>query len=515
MASRRFIIKLLLLLEICLSGGSVFSFYSLLYEQNDKTEAATILVEKGDSLGGIAYQLKKDGLIRNISVFKMAARLAGNSTRLKAGEYRIPPHASTKMILDILVTGQTVVRRVTIPEGKTSRQIFDLLAQTPGLTGELPPVPPNGALLPETYTFAYGVPRGIIVQRMKESMTKTIDELWPYRDPDLPYTTKHEALTLASIVEKETAIPEERARIAGVFVNRLRKGMRLQTDPTVIYALTDGSMELNRRLTHADLRLSHPYNTYVRKGLPPGPICNPGRDSIQAVLQPQKSNEIYFVADGTGGHVFSVTFDEHKRNISEWKKTRRRKRTAQLAAKRRASARPSPKKAETVITTATTVEAAGEKSTTITTTLVEDESGALTDSSELSADIVDDILVEQAAEKPVDPEKAVPAVPAARKAAPQEKAAAPAVKKNAAPKTAAPKARETAKTTKTAPKKKAAPKTEKKAIPEKKKTAAAGKTAGKAALSKTTPARKAPVKAPARKEPAPKRKTVEKEPEKS
>lgn len=509
MASRRFVIKLLLLLAICLSGGSVFSFYSLLYEQNDQTEATTILVEKGDSLGGIASQLKKDGLIRNVSVFKMAARLAGNSTRLKAGEYRIPPHASTKMILDILVTGQTVVRRVTIPEGKTSRQIFDLLIQTPGLTGELPPVPPNGALLPETYTFAYGVPRNIIVQRMKESMTKTIDELWPYRDPDLPYTTKHEALTLASIVEKETAIPEERARIAGVFVNRLRKGMRLQTDPTVIYALTDGSMELNRRLTHADLKLSHPYNTYIRKGLPPGPICNPGRDSIQAVLQPQKSNEIYFVADGTGGHVFSVTFDEHKRNIAEWKKTRRR-RAAQLA-KRRVPARPASRKAETVITTATTLEAADENSTTITTTLVEDESGALTDSSELSADIVDDILVEQAAEKPVDPEKAAPAVLPARKAAPEKKAAAPAVKKKGTAKTTAKKAPVTPKA---APKKKAAPKAEKKAAPDRKSTAAT-KTTGKTASSKTAPSRKAPVKAPVRKEAPPKRKTAEKEPAKS
>lgn len=510
MASRRFVIKLLLLLAICLSGGSVFSFYSLLYEQNDQTEATTILVEKGDSLGGIASQLKKDGLIRNVSVFKMAARLAGNSTRLKAGEYRIPPHASTKMILDILVTGQTVVRRVTIPEGKTSRQIFDLLIQTPGLTGELPPVPPNGTLLPETYTFAYGVPRNIIVQRMKESMTKTIDELWPYRDPDLPYTTKHEALTLASIVEKETAIPEERARIAGVFVNRLRKGMRLQTDPTVIYALTDGSMELNRRLTHADLKLSHPYNTYIRKGLPPGPICNPGRDSIQAVLQPQKSNEIYFVADGTGGHVFSVTFDEHKRNIAEWKKTRRRRRAAQLA-KRRVPARPASRKAETVITTATTLEAADENSTTITTTLVEDESGALTDSSELSADIVDDILVEQAAEKPVDPEKAAPAVLPARKAAPEKKAAAPAVKKKGTAKTTAKKAPVTPKA---APKKKAAPKAEKKAAPDRKSTAAT-KTTGKTASSKTAPSRKAPVKAPVRKEAPPKRKTAEKEPAKS
>jgi len=351
-AGGRFLLKLLVLLAILLTGGSVFSYYSLLYEQNDAAEPAVVLVEKGDNLGRIALRLKKDGLLKSVAVFKVAARLSGKSTQLKTGEYRIPAHASAKEILGVLTGGQTLVRRVTIPEGKTSRQIYDILLETAGLFGELPEPPANGTLLPETYVFGYGVPRKVIADRMRESMQKTIDDLWEYRADDLPYKTKAEALVMASIVEKETSVPAERPRIAAVFVNRLRKGMRLQTDPTVIYAVTDGSMELNRRLTHKDLKTPHPFNTYVNRGLPPAPICNPGRDSILAVLQPLKTNELYFVADGTGGHVFSQTFDQHRRNIAAWKKARVQKRLAQrkarlaaLKAKERAAAKNNKKTA--------------------------------------------------------------------------------------------------------------------------------------------------------------------------
>ena len=327
-AGGRLILRIFILSLLFLLGGSVFSFYSLLYEQNGVSESTLVLVEKGDSLPQIARRLKRENLLKSIAVFKAAARFSGKSASLKAGEYRIPPYASAKEILDILVSGQTVSRRVTIPEGKTSRQIFDILAQTQGLVGDLPDPPANGMLLPETYTFSYGMPRKIIVDRMLSGMRRTIDELWPGRDDDLPYTTKEEALVLASIIEKETSVGAERPRIAGVFINRLRKGMRLQTDPTVIYAITDGTMELKRRLTHSDLQTPHPFNTYRNKGLPPAPICNPGRDSIQAVLKPQKTNEIYFVADGTGGHVFARSFDEHRRNIMNWKKVRKQKRLA-------------------------------------------------------------------------------------------------------------------------------------------------------------------------------------------
>ena len=442
MAGRRSLIALLLLLAICLSGGSVFSFYGLLYEQNKKTEPTILLVEKGVSMGEIAAQLKKDELIKSVSVFKVAARLSGKSTRLKAGEYRIPPHASTKMILDILVNGQNVVRRVTVPEGKTSAQIFELLMETPGLSGDLPAPPPNGTLLPETYTFGYGVPRTVILQRMREGMQKTIDELWPYRDPDLPYTTKNEALTLASIVEKETSVPEERARIAGVFINRLKKGMRLQTDPTVIYAITDGSMNLKRRLTHADLRADHPFNTYTRKGLPPAPICNPGRDSILAVLKPMKTDEIYFVADGTGGHTFSKTFRQHKRNIAAWKRARRQKR---LALRRRTAKKAAVRKntVKTPTVSARAVRGPVASDGTVTIDAVDEETAIAIDPSEVSANLMEDLIKDDPAEKPVDPEKA----------AKLKKRAKPAAKAKSASKTKAKAAPKTAKKKKTAPQK--------------------------------------------------------------
>lgn len=442
MAGRRSLIALLLLLAICLSGGSVFSFYGLLYEQNKKTEPTILLVEKGVSMGEIAAQLKKDELIKSVSVFKVAARLSGKSTRLKAGEYRIPPHASTKMILDILVNGQNVVRRVTVPEGKTSAQIFELLMETPGLSGDLPAPPPNGTLLPETYTFGYGVPRTVILQRMREGMQKTIDDLWPYRDPDLPYTTKNEALTLASIVEKETSIPEERSRIAGVFINRLKRGMRLQTDPTVIYAITDGSMDLKRRLTHADLRVDHPFNTYTRKGLPPAPICNPGRDSILAVLKPMKTDEIYFVADGTGGHTFSKTFRQHKRNIAAWKRARRQKRLAlRRRTAKKAAARKNTVKTPTVSARAVRGPVASDG--TVTIDAVDEETAIAIDPSEVSANLMEDLIKDDPAEKPVDPEKA----------AKLKKRAKPAAKAKSASKTKAKAAPKTAKKKKTAPQK--------------------------------------------------------------
>lgn len=418
-AGGRLFLRLFVLVVICLSGGSVFSFYSLLYEQNDIAESTVILVEKGENLNQIARRLKRDNLLNSVAVFKVAARLSGKSTQLKAGEYRIPARASAKEILDILVSGQTVVRRVTVPEGKTSRQIFDLLMQTPGLFGDLPEPPANGSLLPETYVFSYGLPRKVILERMLSGMNKTIEELWPLRDPDLPYTTKEEALVLASIVEKETSVPAERPRIAGVFVNRLRKGMRLQTDPTVIYAVTDGTMELNRRLTHKDLRTDHPFNTYVNKGLPPAPICNPGRESIQAVLQPQKTNEIYFVADGTGGHVFSRTFEEHKRNIANWKKARRRKLT-QAARRARAAAVKKTKATLAKAAVKTPVKKTGASALPAARPIPKpapvSKTEEILDQQDLSLDIVDDALVEQAAEKPVDPavsQRKVP--PAGRK----------------------------------------------------------------------------------------------------
>lgn len=396
-AGGRLVLRVFVLSLIFFLGGSMFSFYSLLYEQNDIPEATIILVEKGDNLSKIARRLKQDDLLNSVSVFKAAARLSGKSTHLKAGEYRIPAHASAKEILDILVSGQTTVRRVTIPEGKTSRQIFDILDQTPGLFGDLPEPPPNGSLLPETYVFSYGMPRKVIVDRMLSGMRKTIDELWTDRDDDLPYTTKEEALVLASIIEKETSVGSERPRIAGVFINRLRKGMRLQTDPTVIYAVTNGTMELRRRLTHSDLQTPHPFNTYRNKGLPPAPICNPGRESIQAVLKPQKTNEIYFVADGTGGHVFARSFDEHRRNILNWKKVRRQKRLAARQKNKKIVVKNDETK-KIIMSEPVTEQVENEKQEDVL------------DQQDLSLDIIEDVLNDSPLEKVTEMPKALPTV---------------------------------------------------------------------------------------------------------
>ncbi len=331
----RLILKIMIVLSICLLGGSVFSYYTLLYKQNNLLEPMIFVVEKGSSLNQIAKQLKDKGALESVPVFKVAARLAGQSTALKAGEYTLPPRASAKELLEILVGGRTTLRRVVIPEGKTSQQVYDMLMQTQGLLGELPSTPENGALLPETYTYSYGMPRKVLAERMKSDMQKTIEELWPERDEGLPYKTIQEALVMASIVEKETSIGEERARIAAVFINRLRKGMRLQTDPTVIYAVTEGTMELKRQLTLKDLRTPHPFNTYTNAGLPPAPICNPGRDSIYAVLHPLKTDEFYFVADGTGGHQFAKTYEQHKRNIQNWRNAKKKKALARRKAKKK------------------------------------------------------------------------------------------------------------------------------------------------------------------------------------
>jgi UPF0755 protein len=226
----------------------------------------------------------------------------------------------------LLQSGKTVVRRLTVVEGLTAVQVLSQIAATEGLVGPLPQSPGEGRMLPETYHFSYGHERSAMVSRMVRAMDETLAELWAGRAPGLPFRTPDEALVLASIIEKETGRDNERARIAAVFVNRLKKGMRLQSDPTVVYALTDGGGPLARPLTRANLEIDHPYNTYVIDGFPPGPITNPGRASIAAALNPAETGELYFVADGNGGHVFAQTLQEHNRNAARWRQTRQRMR---------------------------------------------------------------------------------------------------------------------------------------------------------------------------------------------
>ncbi len=227
--------------------------------------------------------------------------------------------------LELMVSGKTVARRLTLPEGLTSFEVVALVQKAEGLEGEVQAVPPEGTLLPETYHYARGETRAEVVARMGRALDQVLDELWPERAPGLPISSPEQAVVLASIVEKETAVADERPLVASVFVNRLKKGMRLQSDPTVVYGLTGGKGPLGRALTRKDLQTPSPYNTYLADGLPPGPIANPGRASIEAVLNPAKTEYLYFVADGDGGHRFAKTLAEHNRNVAQWRKRQRKR----------------------------------------------------------------------------------------------------------------------------------------------------------------------------------------------
>mgnify|MGYP001232339944 CR=1 len=285
----------------------------------DHTE--TVVIPRGSGIEAIALTLDDAGVVDSPLLFVAGAKLTGP---LKAGEYAFPAGISIDAILEMMRQGRTVVRRFTVPEGLTSAQVVALLEKEPALAGEVKAVPKNGSLLPETYHYSYGDSRVALLERMERSMDQAMAEAWKARDQNLPFETPQQALTLASIVEKETGIPAERAKVAGVFVNRLEAGMKLQSDPTVIFALTDGSGELGRVLTRNDWKLESPYNTYQVAGLPPGPIANPGRASIQAALHPERHEFLYFVADGSGGHVFAKTLPDHNRNVAKWREVQKR-----------------------------------------------------------------------------------------------------------------------------------------------------------------------------------------------
>jgi UPF0755 protein len=279
-----------------------------------------VVLAKGSGLQEIAARLAGSGVIARPLVFRIGVRLGRWSRGLRAGEFRIPARTSMRDVVAILRKGETIVRRVTVPEGLSSTRIVALLVQTEGLQGTIPQIPGDGMLLPETYHFSYGDARTVMLDRMTTAMEKTVDKLWSSRQAGLPLASPGEAVILASIVEKETSLREERARVAGVFINRLRLGMRLQSDPTVVFGLTGGRKPLGRALRRGDLDQATAYNTYRIPGLPPGPIANPGRAALYAVLHPTAGKDLYFVADGTGGHAFAATFAEHKRNVKRWRR---------------------------------------------------------------------------------------------------------------------------------------------------------------------------------------------------
>jgi UPF0755 protein len=277
-----------------------------------------VVIPKGSGVRGTAAVLQNAGIIDNDALFLVGAKLTGADRALKAGEYRIPAGSTMRDVMALLRSGKTVVRRFTVAEGLSVRQVEALLRAEAVLDGDPGPPPPEGSLLPETYHFSYGDSRRDLIARMGKAMTERLAVLWQARAQNLPFQSPEQALILASIVEKETGVPAERPRIAGVFINRLRAGMPLQSDPTIVYGLTGGD-KLGRPILLSELQGDTPYNTYKFVGLPPTPIDNPGLESLKAVLNPMETDDLYFVADGSGGHAFSSSYAEHLRNVQHWR----------------------------------------------------------------------------------------------------------------------------------------------------------------------------------------------------
>lgn len=327
---RIFLSLMVFIFSAALIGGVALSGW--VYQEYHKSvplqEPVLHVVKQGHGLNRIAGELATENIITQPLVFRLAAHLQKKETALHAGEYEFLPGMSMADILGKIVAGDVYQRNITIPEGLTSWQVVQMLNRAEGLRGEIADIPAEGSLLPETYSYHYGESRQDKILRMQKAMREEVARLWPQRADDLPLLSAREAVILASIVEKETGVASERRRVAGVFINRLRKGMKLQTDPTVIYAITGGQIEdqgqgpLGRRILTKDLQYDSPYNTYRYEGLPPGPIANPGRESLAAVLNPEPHGYYYFVADGTGGHEFGRTLEEHNRNVARWRRIR-------------------------------------------------------------------------------------------------------------------------------------------------------------------------------------------------
>lgn len=295
------------------------------------TMETVVMLPRGMGLNRIADTLKESGAIDDSLIFRAGVMINGKAGDLKAGEYAIPSGASPRQIMDLLIEGKSIVYKLTLAEGLTTATILDLVAKHPSLQGEITRVPEEGALLPETYIFNRGMSRDALIERMQKDHDEALEALWQRRAPNLPFQTKAEAVVLASIVEKETGIASERPRVAAVFVNRLRKGMKLQSDPTIIYGLTKG-VPLGRGIRQSEIEKATPWNTYVIFGLPPTPIANPGRDALAAVLNPLETDDLFFVADGTGGHVFAATLADHERNVRNWRQIERERAAAAATA---------------------------------------------------------------------------------------------------------------------------------------------------------------------------------------
>ena len=320
---------------LTLAGGAAIYFGAREFEEPGPLQTTdTVLVRPNTSVAEIATQLERLNMVSDARIFRLGVRAFGSDSTLKAGEYEVRSGASMRDIMELMQSGKSVQHALTIPEGMTVWQAFKRIAATEELSGDMPAeLPPEGSLAADTLRFTRGMERQAIVDKLMADQRALVQSIWERRDPDLPIKDIGEFVTLASIVEKETGRADERPRVASVFVNRLRRGMRLQSDPTILYGLFGGQGKPDDRpIYRSDIDKPTPYNTYTIDGLPPGPIANPGRAALEAVANPSETKDLYFVADGTGGHVFAETLEEHNANVARYRKFLREQEQAAGAA---------------------------------------------------------------------------------------------------------------------------------------------------------------------------------------
>lgn len=319
------------LLGTVVLGGLVYWGKGEFIASGPLAEDKAVVIPSGASLARISGILGEEGVISDRFLFETAVKLYANTAKLRAGEYEIAAGSSMKAVMDKLVSGSSIQHKVPFPEGYSSLQVVANLQENEILVGEVTEIPEEGSLLPDTYVFTRGTTRQGLLDRMKAAHDKAVAEIWETRAPDLPLETPRDMVILASIVEKETGMDGERGDVAGVFINRLRKGQRLESDPTILYGLYQGEAWMRPRggITRSELDAPNEYSTYQIPALPPGPIANPGVEALKAVANPNQHDYYFFVADGTGGHAFATTYDEHLKNVAKWRQIEREKREAQ------------------------------------------------------------------------------------------------------------------------------------------------------------------------------------------
>lgn len=336
----------LLVLVAAVAAGTYYFGKQRFEEPGPLAQDKVVNIPRGLGTAQISDLLTREGVIDRPWVFIGGVLALKARGELKHGEYRFVAHASVAEVVGTLMDGKVVQHAFTVPEGLTSEQIVARLAENDVLAGNVAQIPPEGTLLPETYKFTRGTTRAQVIQRMQQADRHAVQEIWAHREPDLPLKSPEELVTLASIVEKETGKPDERSRVAAVFINRLRRHMRLQSDPTIIYGLVGGKGSLGHPILKSEKDQPTPYNTYIIDGLPPGPIGNPGRASLEAVAQPARTKELYFVADGTGGHVFSETYEQHLKHVAKLRALEGEPDPAPAAAAAQATDPPKPTEAK-------------------------------------------------------------------------------------------------------------------------------------------------------------------------